>query len=104
MPHASRLGRALVVAAEQPAKTPQEALKDAEAKLEMLQESNEAPKSYADLGLKPEVPEPPAVPAFVTAAPPVLIAFSAALVLLNNFGAFGEGPDMDAIIEWANNQ
>ena len=87
-----------------PKKTPEEALQEAALKLEKLQETNEAPKSFADLGLKPEVPDQPEVPGFITAAPPVLIAFSAALVVLNNLGTFGDGPDLDAFVEWANSQ
>ena len=82
-------------------KSPEEALAEAAAKLEQLEERFEAPKSYADLGLKSEVPEPPQVPGFITAAPPILIAFAGVLVVLNNLGTFGEGPDLDAFVQWA---
>ncbi|KAL1510776.1 hypothetical protein AB1Y20_007062 [Prymnesium parvum] len=95
--------RCAIVACEppQPARTPAEALKVAEAKLEQLQQTNEAPRSFAELGQKPEVVEAPSVPGFVTAAPPFLIALAAALIVLNNFGAFGTGPDLEAFVEWA---
>ena len=94
--------RAVAVACT--SKTPEEALKEAELKLEQLQETNEAPKSFADLGLPPEAEAPPAVPAVLSYAPPALIAFSLFLVVLNNLGTFGSGPDVDALLELANLQ
>ena len=58
-----------------------------------------APTSWADMGLPVEPPPPPAVPGFVSAAPLVVGAFSVILFRLNAIGLFGEGPDLDALVE-----
>jgi hypothetical protein len=56
-------------------------------------------KSWADLGLPAKGPEEPAVPAFVSYAPLVVGGFSLTLFLLNAVGLFGDGPDLDALVE-----
>ena len=53
-----------------------------------------------------EEPPPPlpevVVPGWLAVAPPVIFAFSIALAVLNSVGAFGEGPDLDALAgEWS---
>jgi len=79
-----------------------QALEAANAKLEALNEVGKAPTSWADLGLPSKPPEPPAVPAFVSAAPLVLGGFSVLLFALNAVGLFGDGPDLDKLVdEWA---
>ena len=79
----------------------QRALEAANAKREAINEvpGQKAPTSWADAGLPPEAPPPPAVPAFVSAAPLVVGGFSVLLFTLNAVGAFGEGPDLDALVE-----
>ena len=62
-------------------------------------EARKAPTSWADLGLPPVPEQDPAVPAFLSAAPIVLGVFSVFLFLLNAVGLFGEGPDLDALVE-----
>ena len=74
------------------------ALEAAENKLEGLNEVGQA-KSWADLGLPAKGPEEPAVPAFVSYAPLVVGGFSLTLFLLNAVGLFGDGPDLDALVE-----
>ena len=81
-----------------PERTAAEALEAANAKLEELNEVGKAPRSWADLGLPPEPDATPEVPAFLTIAPAVLGVLSVSLLLLNNAGLFGEGPDLD---QWA---
>ncbi len=74
-------------------------LRAAEEKLERLQEQDNAPKSWADLGLPPEPEPPPAVPAVLQWAPLAVGGFALGLFALNAIGVFGEGPDLDA---WVN--
>ena len=76
-----------------------EKLMDAEDKLEELNAIEKAPASWADLGLPPEAPPPPAIPAFLSVAPAVVGGFSVLLYILNAVGLFGEGPDLDALVE-----
>ena len=78
-------------------------LEAAEDKLDALNEVGKAPTSWADAGLPPEAPAPPAVPAFVSAAPLVVGGFSLLLFTLNAVGLFGEGPDLDALVEELSN-
>lgn len=76
------------------------ALEAANAKLEELNKVEKlAPKSWADLGVPPE-PEPEnPLSGALSIAPLVLGALSVGLFLLNNLGTFGEGPDLDALVE-----
>jgi hypothetical protein len=76
--------------------TSAELLQRAEEKLEKLQETNEAPSSWADLGTPPEPVEPPAVPAALTYVPLFIGLFSVITFALNAIGVFGEGPDVEA--------
>ena len=76
-----------------------QALEAANAKLEALNEVGKAPTSWADLGLPSKPPEPPAVPAILSAAPLVLGGFSVLLFTLNALGLFGDGPDLDKLVE-----
>jgi hypothetical protein len=63
----------------------------------------DAPKSWADLGLPPEAPEPPAISPLLSVAPVLLGVFSVGLYLLNQAGLFGDGPDVEALVEeWSN--
>jgi hypothetical protein len=87
--------------AEQQAKAAEvkRVLEAANAKLESLNEVEKAPASWADLGLPDKGPAPPAVSPLVSAAPLVVGAFSVLLFLLNAVGLFGDGPDLDALVE-----
>ena len=89
------LSREEALAAKDAAKA---ALEAADAKLEKLNEVGKA-KSWGDMGLPPEPVAPPAVPAFVSAAPLVVGGFSVLLFTLNAVGLFGDGPDLDALVE-----
>ena len=77
------------------------ALEAAEKKLEQLNEIDPkgAPTSWADLGLPAEPVAGPEVPAALQVAPLVLGAVSIILFILNGIGAFGDGPDLDALVE-----
>lgn len=75
------------------------ALRAAEDKLEELNAVEKAPASWADLGLPPEAPPPPAIPAWLSVAPAVIGGFSVLLFTLNALGLFGDGPDIDALVE-----
>ena len=84
-------------------------LADAEAKLTELERTGDAPKSLADLayqrGPTPQTPEEIAaaaissVPAVLQTAPLYIGGFALVLFLLNSFGAFGAGPDLDKFAE-----
>lgn len=76
------------------------ALERANKKLEELNKVEKlAPTSWADLGVPPE-PEPEnPLNGILGVAPLVLLFFSVATYLLNQSGAFGEGPDVDALVE-----
>ena len=76
------------------------ALERANEKLEQLNKVEKlAPKSWADLGVPAEAePDNPMMGA-VSVAPLIVGAFSVGLFLLNTVGAFGEGPDLDALVE-----
>jgi hypothetical protein len=80
------------------------ALRKAEEKLEELNKvDGKAPSSWADLGLPPEAEPAPAIPQLLQVAPLVLGGFSVLLFLLNAVGLFGDGPDLDALVEeWSN--
>ena len=61
-----------------------------------------APTSWADMGLPMEADRGPPVPAYVTQAPLVVGGFAFGLFVLNAIGIFGEGPDLDALVdEWS---
>ena len=76
------------------------ALEAADDKLESLNQVEKmAPTSWADLGIPLEKDDAPVVPAFVSQAPLFVGGFSVMLFLLNSFGLFGEGPDLDALAE-----
>jgi len=74
-------------------KTVRDALDAAEKRLA------EAPYSWADLANPRKEPEPPEVPALLSLAPAILGVFSVILFVLNTFGVFGEGPDLDKLAE-----
>ena len=96
-------GRCVRVAMSTPSPPPersaQELLDAANEKLEKLNEVDQAPKSWADLGLPPKPPQEPAIPAALSILPPVLGGTSVLMLLLNKYGVFGEGPDLDALAE-----
>ena len=72
----------------------------ANSKLEQLNEVEKlAPTSWADLGVPKEAEPDLGVSSLLSTAPLVLGVFSIGLFLLNSFGAFGEGPDLDALVE-----
>ena len=76
------------------------ALERAANKLEELNEvPGEAPKSWADLGLPPPPPPEPLINPLLSVAPLFLGAFSVGLFLLNQIGAFGDGSDIEALVE-----
>ena len=43
----------------------------------------------------------PAVPSWLSIAPPVIGSISLILFVLNSQGVFGEGPDLDALAAWS---
>jgi hypothetical protein len=76
------------------------ALERANEKLEELNKVEKlAPTSWADLGVPPEKEQDNPMMGAISVAPLVVGAFSLGLYLLNGFGAFGEGPDLDALVE-----
>eukprot|EP00965_Chrysotila_dentata_P203035 6181478-Pleurochrysis_carterae.AAC.4 len=75
-------------------KTAAELLEEAAAKLD-----DNAPASWADLGNPKKVQEPASVDPLLSALPLVAGAFALVLFVLNAFGLFGEGPDLDALAE-----
>ena len=84
-------------------KAAQEALERANAKLEELNQVEKlAPTSWADLGVPKEAEPDDANMQMLSVAPLVVGAFSATLFTLNLFGLFGDGPDLDALVdEWS---
>lgn len=81
----------------------QASLDAANNKLEEINEVQKAPTSWADMGLPKEPERAPEVPFFVSIAPLVVGGFSVLLFLLNAVGVFGDGPDLDALVEeWSN--
>ena len=76
------------------------ALERANEKLEELNKVEKlAPTSWADLGVPPEKEQDDPMMGAISVAPLVVGAFSLRLFLLNAVGAFGEGPDLDALVE-----
>lgn len=76
------------------------ALERANEKLEELNKVEKlAPTSWADLGVPPEKEQDDPMMGAISVAPLVVGAFSLGLFLLNAVGAFGEGPDLDALVE-----